>query len=213
MPLHINLLHEEKKAKRERQRDPVKLGMLGLLVLLMLLFGLYTLRSGEARRLAAHLAQLTTELETKTPQAAGLAAEEAATRGQLTAVDDLLKRSDQRVFWAPVLESILASMSPETSLSLLTGTIRREGNAPPTLEVSIDGRAVGTEPRDVAERLRTTLIREFAKLFPGASVEYRQGGTGIEEQGSYTYQGRTFDSVIFRLDARLPVPPPEAPKP
>ena len=67
MPVHINLIHEEKAELRARQRDPVKLSLIGVGVIIACLAGLYFINAGKVRSLQKQNTMLVEEWKQKEP--------------------------------------------------------------------------------------------------------------------------------------------------
>src|SRR3954451_22820391 len=124
MALQINLLHEQITEKRQRQRDPLKLGMyaLGLVGALMALF--YMFRGYQTldvkRRLSATQAEWT-RMEPKATLAQKRSAELTGIINTTKVLDEMI---EGRFFWGPLLDRIARCVAPNAQLTAIEGTLR-----------------------------------------------------------------------------------------
>jgi len=100
MALHLNLLHEEILEQRQRQRDPLKIGMLVLCSCGALLFLYYAWNAYQTLEIKAKLSGIETEwkkLEPKVTQAQKRAAELTDLINTTRVLDDYIdNRSTKR---------------------------------------------------------------------------------------------------------------------
>ena len=108
MPLTINLLHEQQFLLKQRQRDPLKLGLyaLGGVAALFILY--YGVRVAQSSALSSDLRQRRAEWTKQEPAAKAAEAQELESSGQVSAAALVAKRIDGRFYWAPLLETLRA---------------------------------------------------------------------------------------------------------
>src|SRR2546430_10602697 len=103
MPLHLNLLHEEIFEQRQRQRDPLKIGMMllgGLVALLVLYYVWNAYRTLEIKSRLGTVEREWTKVEPRVTAAQKRADELNGIIKTTRVLDDYI---DNRFFWAPFL--------------------------------------------------------------------------------------------------------------
>ena len=170
MALHLNLLHEEIQQQRDRQRDPLKIGMMalgviGALLALIYLWNLY--RMVETKRQFAVVDREWTKIEPDVTAAKKRAAE----------LNDIIKTTrvldesiESRFFWGPFLQKIALCVAPNAQLKSVLGGQLDDGKH---IEVTIDGIAAGREPRAAAEDLRQMLLEQLGKSYGEVKIEFK----------------------------------------
>lgn len=168
MALHLNLLHEEITEHRQRQRDPLKLGMIalggfGALLVIYYLFNAYrTLEiKGRLDAVERQWAKVEPAVTAAQKRAEALSNTVRTTR----ALDDNV---DARFFWAPFLQKVSRCIAPNTQLSVMDGSIDDKA-----VTVILDGVAAGREPRAAAEDLRQMLIEQLGQTYGAVKVEFK----------------------------------------
>jgi hypothetical protein len=206
MPIRINLLHEEERALLERQRDPLKIALLGAVVIGLGLFGWYSVMATQASAKKAELAVLQADWDAKKPMAEEGAAQEAILTKKFEAHQSLLRRSRDRIFWAPILEKMLVVVRRDMQITDFIGSIIEGAK----VEIILNGKTVGQEPRSIAEYLRSELERSIGTAHPESSVTFQS----LEEnQTPLEIQGRTFRNSDFsiKIDVKIPEKSEETP--
>jgi len=170
MALHLNLLHEEILEHRQRQRDPLKIGMMvlagfGALLLLYYMFNAY--RTLEIKSRLSAVERNWTKIEPEVTAADKRVAELEGVIKTTRALDDYI---ENRFFWAPFLQKVSHCVAPNTQLTNLEANILDENKG---VSVSIEGVAAGREPRSVAEDLRQMLIEQLGHSYSGVKVEFK----------------------------------------
>jgi hypothetical protein len=170
MALHLNLLHEEILEHRQRQRDPLKIGMMvlagfGALLLLYYMFNAY--RTLEIKSRLSAVERNWTKIEPEVTAADKRVAELEGVIKTTRALDDYI---ENRFFWAPFLQKVSHCVAPNTQLTNLEANILDENKG---VSVSIEGVAAGREPRSVAEDLRQMLIEQLGHGYGGVKVEFK----------------------------------------
>src|SRR5947209_4310254 len=172
MALHLNLLHEEILQQRQRQRDPLKIGMLVLSSCGALLFLYYAWNAYQTLEIKAKLTSVEAEwekLEPKVTQAQKRSAELTDLINTTRVLDDYI---DNRFFWGPFLEKLSRCVPPNAQLTSMEAQLQDEekgGGVP----VTIDGVAAAREPRSAAEDLRQMLLEQLGKSYHDVKAEFK----------------------------------------
>ena len=169
MALHLNLLHEEIREQRQRQRDPLKIGMmvlaaLGALMLLYYLWNAYKLL--EIRNRVSQAQHDWAKVEPKVTAAQKRSAELNGIISTTKVLDGMI---DGRFFWAPFLEKLSRCVALNAQLTSIDGTVQDDGR----ISVGIDGLAAGREPRAAAEELRQLLLEQLGQSYHDVKVEFK----------------------------------------
>ena len=170
MALHLNLLHEEILEHRQRQRDPLKIGMMvlagfGALLLLYYMFNAY--RTLETKSRLSAVERNWTKIEPEVTAADKRVAELEGVIKTTRALDNYI---ENRFFWAPFLQKVSHCVPPNAQLTSLEASVLDENKG---VSVSLEGVAAGREPRSVAEDLRQMLIEQLGQGYSGVKVEFK----------------------------------------
>ena len=170
MALHLNLLHEEMLEQRQRQRDPLKIGMMvlagfGALFFLYYMFNAY--RTLEIKSRLSAVERNWTKIEPEVTAADKRVAELEGVIKTTSALDNYI---ENRFFWAPFLQKVSHCVPPNTQLTNLDASVLDENKG---ISVSLEGVAAGREPRSVAEDLRQMLIEQLGHGYSGVKVEFK----------------------------------------
>jgi Tfp pilus assembly protein PilN len=169
MALHLNLLHEEILEQRQRQRDPLKIGILVLCSCGALLFLYYAWNAYQILQIKANLSRVESEwkkLEPQVTQAQKRSAELTQVINTTRVLDDYI---DNRFFWGPFLEKLSRCVPPNAQLTNVEAIVDEEKG----VAVTIDGVAAAREPRSAAEDLRQMLLEQFGKTYHDAKAEFK----------------------------------------
>ena len=170
MALNLNLLHEQISEQRQRQRDPLKLGMMFIGAIAALLFVNYLWNGYKALQTKHRLNVVQSEWAKVEPKvtAAQKRAEELTKIIDTTRVLDGF--IDGRFYWAPLLENISRCVAPNNQLTSLEGSLLGEKKG---VSVMVDGVAAGREPRAAAEDLRQLLLEQLSRHYGDVKVEFK----------------------------------------
>jgi len=170
MALNLNLLHEQILEQRQRQRDPLKLGMMFIGAIAALLFVNYLWNGYKALQTKHRLNVVQAEWAKVEPKvtAAQKRAEELTKIIDTTRVLDGF--IDGRFYWAPLLENISRCVAPNNQLTSLEGSLLGEKKG---VSVMVDGVAAGREPRAAAEDLRQLLLEQLSRHYGDVKVEFK----------------------------------------
>jgi hypothetical protein len=170
MALHLNLLHEEIREQRQRQRDPLKLGTMAIVAIGILLFLYYGWNAYQTLAIKSKLSSVEREwakIEPKVTAAEKRSAELDSIVKTTTVLDDYV---DHRFFWGPFLERLAHCVAPNTQLTSLEGAVSDDKG----ISVNIEGVAAAREPRSAAEDLRQMLSEQLGQAGYGdVKVEFK----------------------------------------
>ena len=201
MALNLNLLHEQISEQRQRQRDPLKLGMIFIGAIAALLFVNYLWNGYKALQTKHRLNVVQSEWAKVEPKvtAAQKRAEELTKIIDTTRVLDGF--IDSRFYWAPLLENISRCVAPNNQLTSLEGSVLDEKKG---VSVMVEGVAAGREPRAAAEDLRQLLFEQLSQHYAEVKVEFRtleDLDTIVNVGGSSLAMARYVLSVTFNPDS------------
>jgi hypothetical protein len=170
MALHLNLLHEEFQEQRQRQRDPLKIGMmvLGGLGALMFLYYMWNAYQtlGIRNRLNA-VQHDWSKVEPNVTSAQKRSAELNSIIGTTKVLDGMI---DGRFFWAPFLEKLSRCVALNAQITSVDGVVLDDNRG---VTVMIEGLAAGREPRAAAEELRQLLLEQLGASYHKVKVEFK----------------------------------------
>lgn len=170
MALHLNLLHEQISEQRQRQRDPLKIGMmiLGTIGAIMLLF--YMLKAYQTLAIKNRLSQVQHDWAKVEPgvTTAQKRSKELNTIIGTTRVLDTMMES--RFYWGPLLQHLSRCVAPNAQLTSIEGSVNEDTKV---ITVSLQGIAAGREPRAAAEELRQLLTEQLGQTYSGVKVEFK----------------------------------------
>src|SRR2546423_6683319 len=147
MALHLNLLHEEILQQRQRQRDPLKIGMmvLGALGALMLLY--YLWNAYKVLEIRNRLSQAQHDWSKVEPKVTGAQKRSTELNGIISTTKVLDGMIDSRFFWGPFLEKLSRCVAPNAQLTAPEGKVLDDGK----INVAIERLTVGRERGAAAE--------------------------------------------------------------
>jgi hypothetical protein len=172
MALHLNLLHEEILEQRQRQRDPLKIGMLVLASCGAVLFLYYAWNGYRTIEMKARLSHVTGEwkkIEPEVTKAQKRSADLTNIINTTRVLDDYI---DSRFFWGPLLDKLSRCVPPNAQLTSLEGQVTDEEKGG-SISVTIDGVAAAREPRSAAEDLRQMLLEQLGKSYHDVKAEFK----------------------------------------
>ncbi|MDQ3197719.1 MAG: hypothetical protein M3Q46_00800 [Verrucomicrobiota bacterium] len=170
MALQLNLLHEEINEKRQRKRDPLKLGIIGLSTFGALLFLYYGLNAYQTIQIKSELSLAEAEwqkVEPKVTAAQKRAAELHQIIDSTKVLDGLI---EERFYWAPFLAQVSKCVAPNLQVTGLDGLIAETDQS---VTVTLEGLAAAREPRAAAEEFRQLLAEQLEKTYSDVKVNFR----------------------------------------
>lgn len=207
MALHLNLLHEEISEQRQRQRDPLKIGMmvLGALGALMLVYYMWNAyKTLEIRNRLGQVQHEWAKVEPKVTAAQKRSAELNSIISTTKVLDGII---DNRFFWAPFLEKLSRCVALNAQLTSIDGTVLEDNK----VTVNIEGLAAGREPRAAAEELRQLLLEQLGQSYSEVKVEFKSLedlDTIVNIGGSNLNMARFGLNASFLTAAEKPSPTP-----
>ncbi len=170
MALQLNLLHEQIAEQRQRQRDPLKIGMMALATIGAFMLIFYVFKAYQTLQIKNHLTQVQhdwAKVEPKVTAAQTRSKELTATIGTTKVLDTIV---EGRFFWAPLLQKLSQCVAPNAQLMSVDGTV---GDDSKTVALSIQGLAAGREARGAAEELRQLLSEQLSQSYSEVKVEFK----------------------------------------
>ncbi|HEY0368705.1 MAG TPA: hypothetical protein VGC85_03840 [Chthoniobacterales bacterium] len=170
MALQINLLHEQITEKRQRQRDPLKLGIYAMAGVGALMALFYMWRGYQTLEVKSRLSSAQAEWAKIEPKAHAAEKRSTELNGIINTTKVLDEMIEGRFFWGPFLERVSHCVAPNAQVTSLEGVIRDDNKL---VTVTIEGVAAGREPRAAAEELRQLLSEQLGQAYSDAKVEFR----------------------------------------
>ena len=207
MALHLNLLHEEISEQRQRQRDPLKIGMMVLGALGALMLAFYMLKAYQTLEIRNRLSQVQHEWSKVEPKVTAAQKRSAELNSIISTTKVLDGIIDKRFFWAPFLEKLSRCVALNAQLTNIDASIQEDGK----VTVNIEGLAAGREPRAAAEELRQLLLEQLGQSYGEVKVEFRSLedlDTIVNIGGSNLNMARFGLNVAFLSSAAKPSPTP-----
>src|ERR1700730_16227400 len=172
MALQLRNLRQEILEQRQRQRDPLKIGMLVLASCGAVLFLYYAWNAYRVIEIKARLNHITADwkkIETQVTKAQKRSAELTSIIDTTRVLDDYI---DTRFFWGPLLEKLSRCVPPNAQLTSMEATVLDDEKGG-GVTVTIDGVAAAREPRSAAEDLRQMLIEQLGKNYHDVKAEFK----------------------------------------
>src|ERR1700677_891110 len=171
MALYLNLYHEIQKQKLKRQRDPLKIAIMGMVVIAVGLVGWYFYRMESVTGIMRTAGDKVAEMKTLAPQADDAQNQHDTYSAEIKLSDTIIHKMENRVYWAPLLEQLVQVVPAEVQITGLDGLISTDGLKKVTLTVT--GIATGSEPRSVAEQMRMALLAKLSSQYRTATAVFR----------------------------------------
>lgn len=170
MALHLNLLHEEIREQRLRQRDPLKIGMMVLGALGALMFLWYMGKAYQTLAIRNRLNTIKQEWSKVEPKVTAAQKRSAELNGIIGTTKVLDEMINSRFFWAPFLEKLSRCVALNAQITSIDGTVLDDNK---NVNVMIEGLAAGREPRAAAEELRQLLLEQLGQSYHDVTVEFK----------------------------------------
>src|SRR4051812_21111629 len=207
MALHLNLLHEEILQQRQRQRDPLKIGMMVLGALGSVMLAYYMWNAYKTLEIRNRLGQAQQEWAKVEPKVTAAQKRSAELNSIISTTKVLDGMIDSRFFWAPVLEKLSKCVALNAQLTSVDGAVQEDGK----ISLSVDGLAAGREPRAAAEELRQLLLEQLGQTYGSVKVEFKSLedlDTIVNISGANMAMSRFTISATFAAAAAKPSPTP-----
>jgi len=207
MALHLNLLHEEILEQRQRQRDPLKIGIMVLCFLGVLMVFNYMWKGYKTLEIRSRLNQVQADWAKIEPKVTAAQKRSAELNSIISTTKVLDGMIDDRFFWGPFLEKLSRCVALNAQLTSIEGTVLEDNR----LSVSIEGLAAGREPRAAAEELRQLLIEQLGQSYNDVKVEFKaleDLDTIVKIGGGNMAMARFSLGVTFNTGVAKPPPIP-----
>ena len=198
MGLRLNLYHEVIKTRALKRRDPLKISIYVLSGIAACCAAWYAF---EFIRYHTYLDDFNTKkAQFDKVEPLGKAAKKK--QDQLTLkvnqIVVMAKRIEGRFYWAPVLSQISSLVPREVQITRLGGDVVGESSR--QCNISIDGLAAGTDPRRVAEQLRTAIKERFEVQYVNVTSTFKSLEDGTE---TVLLDGRQMATAIFTISVQF----------
>ena len=170
MALHLNLLHEEILQQRQRQRDPLKIGMMVLVGLGALMFLWYMGKAYQTLSIRNRLGTIQADwnkIEPKVTAAQKRSSELKTIIGTTKVLDDMI---DRRFYWVPFLEKLSRCVALNAQITSIDGTVLDDDK---NVSIMIEGLSAAREPRAAAEELRQLLLEQLGQSYHDVNIEFK----------------------------------------
>jgi len=207
MALHLNLLHEEIFEQRQRQRDPLKIGIRVLIALGALMVAYYLLNAYKVLEIRNRLSQAQHDWSKVEPKVTAAQKRTAELNGIISTTKVLDGIIEGRFYWAPVLEKLSHCVALNAQLTSIDGTVMDDGK----IMLSVEGLAAGREPRAAAEELRQLLAEQLGQTYKEVKVEFKaleDLDTIVNIGGSSQAMARFGINATFTTKESKPSPTP-----
>ncbi|MFN2507242.1 MAG: PilN domain-containing protein [Chthoniobacterales bacterium] len=214
MALHLNLLHEEIFEQRQRQRDPLKIGIMVLAAIGTLMVLFYMWKAYQTLEIKNRLAAVQRDWAKVEPEVTAAQKRSAELNGIISTTKVLDSMVESRFFWAPLLQTLSRCVAPNAQLTSIDGAVNDDSKL---VTVTMEGIAAGREPRSAAEELRQLLSEQLGQNYPDVKVEFKtleDLDTIVNVAGANMAMARYIITVTFAPPNSEPAkaPTPRAPK-
>ena len=198
MALRLNLYHEVLKAKALKRRDPLKISIYGLSVIAALCASWYLFQLMRMYGLNDQLTKAKADFDRVEPAAKAAKKREEELSSQALASNQLANRIEGRFYWAPILSEIMHLVPREVQITRMSGDISGEGLR--RCSITIDGLSAGTDPRRIAEELRTAIAEKFSPTYRNVTSAFKtlEDGTELVMLG-----GKQLSTATFAISVQL----------
>jgi hypothetical protein len=198
MALRLNLYHEVIKAKALKRRDPLKISIYVLSAIAVMCASWYLLQLMKMYSLNDELARVKAEFDKVEPAAKAAKKREEELTAHARVSSQLEKRMEGRFYWAPILGEIMQVVPREVQITRMGGDISGEGLR--RCMITIDGLSAGTDPRRVAEDLRTAIAEKFSPHYKNVTSTFKTLEDGSE---MVMLDGKQMATATFAINVQL----------
>ncbi len=170
MALHLNLLHEEFQEQRQRQRDPLKIGMMVLGGLGALMFVYYMWNAYQTLGIRNRFNAVQSDWSKVEPKVTAAQKRSAELNSIIGTTKVLDKMIESRFYWAPFLEKLSRCVALNAQITSVDGRILEDNRG---VNVMIEGLAAGREPRAAAEEIRQLLLEQLSQSYHDVKIEFK----------------------------------------
>ncbi|MEP6669277.1 MAG: hypothetical protein ABJF10_09005 [Chthoniobacter sp.] len=194
MALRLNLYHEVIRAKALKRRDPLKISIWGISAVLGCFALWYFFELVRMHGINDEYLKAKGEFSRVEPQAKVARKREEELNQQAATSVKMVKRIEGRFYWAPLLAELTQVVPREVQISRLGGEL--SGDAVRRCSLSIDGLSAGTDPRRVAEDLRTAIADRLSPHYKNVTSTFKTLEDGTE---MITLDGKQVGTATFAI--------------
>jgi hypothetical protein len=198
MPLRLNLYHEVLKVKALKRRDPLKISIYALSAIAACCAAWYCYQLVVMHAINDEYLAKKAEFEKVEPQSKAAKKKEDELNQQAAASVQLVKRIEGRFYWAPLLAQLAQIVPRQVQITRLGADITGDGLR--RCSISIDGLAAGTEPRKVAEEMRTAIVDKLSPQYKNVSSTFKTLEDGTE---MVMLDGKQVGTATFAIVVQL----------
>lgn len=198
MALHLNLYHEINKAKALKRRDPLKISIYGISGLLACFAFYYFFQLVRMHSISEQYAKVKGEFAQVEPKAKAAKKKEEELNQIAASSAQMVKRIEGRFYWAPLLAELSQVVPREVQITRLGGEITGENLR--RCAIQVDGLAAGSDPRRVAEDLRTAIAEKLSPKYKNVTSTFKSLEDGSE---TVTLDGKPANTATFAISVQL----------
>lgn len=198
MALHINLYHEVQKARALKRRDPLKLSMFGIAGIAAVFAIYYVVELSRMHGMSVELNKVLTQFNALEPKAKAAKKREDEINIEIKKSELMSKRIEQRFYWAPMLEQISQTVPRDVQITRLVGDLSGDGLRKCSL--ILDGISTGSDPRKVAEDLRTAIAEKLGPKYKTVTSNFKSLEDGTE---MVLLDGKQMPTASFAINVQL----------
>jgi hypothetical protein len=199
MPLHVNLYHEVQRQELARQRDPLRLGMLGILVIAIGFVAYYFIALEESHEINIRYSALQDNWDKIEPMAKAAKDRQDELNAEIQASDAMVKSVNSRLFWAPILDQVLRAVPRQVQLTHI-GTQLPGDEKSLYSSITLSGISSADEPRKEAEYVRTALNAKLGTVFKNVSSVFQN----LDDSDQFVIlDGRRLATATFTMQFQI----------
>ena len=198
MPLRLNLYHEVQKAERLKRRDPLKISAYGLSAIAACGALYYFGELVKMHGINDELSRAKNEFGKIEPAAKAAKKKQEELEALSKASERLVKRIEGRFYWAPLLAQVAQVVPREVQITRMGGEVT--GDALRKCSLTVDGLSAGTDPRRVAEDLRTAIAEKFSPAYKNVTSVFKSLEDGSE---LVLLDGKQVPTATFAITVQL----------
>jgi len=198
MALRLNLYHEVLKVKALKRRDPLKISIYVLSAIAALCAGWYAYELVQMHTINDEYQGKKSEFNKVEPLAKAAKKKEDELNAQAAASTQLVKHIEGRFYWAPLLAQLAQIVPREVQITRMGADITGDGLR--RCSISIDGLSAGSDPRKVAEEMRTAIVDRLSPHYKNVSSTFKTLEDGTE---MVMLDGKQVGTATFAIVVQL----------
>jgi len=198
MALCLNLYHEIHKAKALKRRDPLKISIYGLSALAACFALYYFAQLVRMHSINDRYVKVKAEFDHLEPLSKAAKKREDELTKQTATSAAMVKRIEGRFYWAPLLAELTQVVPRDVQITRLGGEVT--GDTLRHCSLTIDGLAAGSDPRRVAEDLRTAIAEKLSPHYKNVTSTFKSLEDGAE---TVAYNGKQVSTATFAILVQL----------